>query len=191
MEDWQDIRLQKIAKIVSDNCKGNERILDVGCYNRHIRPKLPKNINYTGLDVQGECDVKCDLNEGKLPFKDKVFDGMICCEIFEHVKKPKDLLKEMRRVMKDDGFGVVSIPNENHIIIRLRRLFNLPYTGLVFEDNPQRHIHSPRLIEGINFINSEFKIIKKKYYTSKPKLQWLANLRPALFARGTIMEVKK
>lgn len=191
MEAWQELRLQRIAKIAAKHCKEGTKVLDVGCYNRHILPLLPKGIKYTGVDIQGEYDVKCDLNKGKLPFKDNSFDFVICAEIFEHIVRPKALLKEMRRVMKPGGFGVVSIPNENHIIIRLRRLLNIKYSSLVFDENPQRHMHSPRLQEGITFIKSEFEVVNKRYYTTKPKLQFLADLWPSCFARGTIMEVTK
>ncbi len=191
MENWQKDRLRRIASIANAHISAGSKVLDIGCYNRHILPLLKPGIKYTGVDINGECDVRVDLNQGKLPFKDNSFDFVICAEIFEHIVRPKALLKEIRRVLKPEGYAVSSIPNENHVIIRLRRLFNIRYSSLVFDENPQRHMHSPRLSEAAEFVKSEFEIVKKEYYTPKLWLQFIANLWPSAFARGTIFEVRK
>ncbi|MDW7690498.1 methyltransferase domain-containing protein [Flammeovirgaceae bacterium SG7u.111] len=43
-----------------------------------------------------------------LPFKDKVFDYVICCHVLEHVPNPEKFLKEMMRVAKR---GYIEVPS--------------------------------------------------------------------------------
>ncbi len=110
-----------------------ERILDVGCgEGRHSweackrndclvcaldidEPNL-KKAHYALylLDKQGETRGKWLLLKGdilSLPFKDASFDKVICSEVLEHV--PDDLhgIRELVRVLKDDGMLAVSVPS--------------------------------------------------------------------------------
>ena len=48
-----------------------------------------------------------------LPFPDKTFDGVFCLETMEHVEEPIKVAEEIHRVLKDDGYSVVLVPNEN------------------------------------------------------------------------------
>ena len=92
--------------------------------------------------------------------------------------------------MKKKGVGIITIPNENHIKIRVRRLFNIKYDNLIFSNNPQHHIHSPRIIDSIKFVSSEFRNIKREYTYTNNFLKPLLYIFPSLFARGIIMVVK-
>ena len=56
-----------------------------------------------------------------LPFEDATFDRVYCSEVLEHVIDPKKVVAEMRRVVRDDGTVVVSVPNEG-MINNLKRI---------------------------------------------------------------------
>jgi len=43
----------------------------------------------------------------------KVFDIIVCFEALEHVEDHKRLLSEVKRLLKDDGFLIISTPNKN------------------------------------------------------------------------------
>ena len=45
-----------------------------------------------------------------LPFKDISFDNIIALEVLEHVEELDDLMFEINRALKKDGFFVASIP---------------------------------------------------------------------------------
>ena len=47
----------------------------------------------------------------KLAFKDKSFDVIVAFEIIEHIREQEEFLKEIRRVLKDDGVLLISTPN--------------------------------------------------------------------------------
>jgi ubiquinone/menaquinone biosynthesis C-methylase UbiE len=51
------------------------------------------------------------LDASRLPFRSGVFDVIACFEVIEHVLSPLQLLTECKRVLKDDGFLVLSTPN--------------------------------------------------------------------------------
>jgi len=81
----------------------------------------------SGLKAGGRHGIQgviIDLNlQLKLPFEVSSFDVVICKDILEHVLEPLNVLKEVRRVLKDDGFVIISVPNHFYFPLRLRILF--------------------------------------------------------------------
>lgn len=67
-----------------------------------------------------------DLNEC-LPFKAAAFDAVNMVEVIEHVEHQAQLIREIARVLKDDGVVLISTPNVLNVLSRLRFLF----TGFV------------------------------------------------------------
>ncbi|MEO6329969.1 MAG: class I SAM-dependent methyltransferase [Ginsengibacter sp.] len=74
-----------------------------------------QNIEYVPCDLFPEGysygkvkAIKVDIT--KIPFEDSYFDAILCNHVLEHV--PDDILamKELKRVMKNDGWGVFQIP---------------------------------------------------------------------------------
>lgn len=51
-----------------------------------------------------------------LPFRDKVFDAVFLMHVIEHLDEPKNLLMEMRRITKADGYLVIATPNRPNLI---------------------------------------------------------------------------
>jgi SAM-dependent methyltransferase len=47
----------------------------------------------------------------RLPFKDAAFDKIICSEVLEHLADDGQGIREMRRVLKDDGALAISVPS--------------------------------------------------------------------------------
>lgn len=70
-----------------------------------------------------------DLNLEKLPYRDKTFDIVTCTEVIEHLEHYRETLREVFRVLKDNGTFVVSTPNILNLKSRIRFLiygfFNL------------------------------------------------------------------
>jgi len=58
-----------------------------------------------------------------LAFEDGDFDIVILKDILEHIYNPFFLLQEARRVLKDDGYLIISLPNHFYLPFRLRILF--------------------------------------------------------------------
>lgn len=67
---------------------------------------------------------RVDLNLAPvLPFEDRTFNVVVCKDILEHVLEPLAILQEVHRVLKHDGYAVISVPNHFYLPMRLRILF--------------------------------------------------------------------
>jgi len=47
-----------------------------------------------------------------LPLQDRSVDIVVCAEVLEHMSVPTQLLTELQRITKPDGFVFLSVPNE-------------------------------------------------------------------------------
>lgn len=129
-----------IARLVNDKSK----ILNVGClWGR----------DYFFLDSLGKEIVNLDLGKQNVPnlvvgditkktfFKNKEFDAIIMGDIIEHILEDVEALKEIRRILKDDGKLIITIP--------------------YYDDFPEYHVrmHSERTMRRL-LQHSGFKINK-------------------------------
>lgn len=105
-------------------------VLDIGCGDGAGIETIRSTASYTGIDISPTqlAYVKSQLPRLKkihtgplkliqhdattLPFKNQSMDLLIACDVLEHVLRPEQLLREMKRVVKPNGFIFVSIPNE-------------------------------------------------------------------------------
>lgn len=68
-----------------------------------------KNIDYITADIESPlAKVKMDLHA--IPFDDNSFDVIFCNHVLEHVADDIQCLREMHRVMKPGGWGILQIP---------------------------------------------------------------------------------
>jgi SAM-dependent methyltransferase len=90
-----------------------------------------------------------DLNQ-RLPFKDQTFDAINLTEVIEHIENQPQLVREMARVLKEDGTVVISTPNVLNAFSRLRFLF----TGfLKGRSRPLHYSFKPGLAHNIYLIH--------------------------------------
>jgi SAM-dependent methyltransferase len=50
-----------------------------------------------------------------LPFVDKSFETIVATEILEHLEYPRKAVEEIRRVLKNEGRAVMSVPNRYNV----------------------------------------------------------------------------
>ncbi|MAS38902.1 MAG: SAM-dependent methyltransferase [Flammeovirgaceae bacterium] len=83
----------------------------------HIAPEIClikkfnriKNFEYITADLDSPlADVKMDIHN--MTFDDNSFDLIICNHVLEHVEDDILALKEIRRVLKKEGYGIIMIP---------------------------------------------------------------------------------
>jgi SAM-dependent methyltransferase len=66
------------------------------------------------MDAEDETKGSWTVLQGNamtLPFEDKVFDKIVCSEVLEHVIDDEQAVRELHRVLKDDGELAVSVPS--------------------------------------------------------------------------------
>lgn len=87
----------------------NTSVLDVGCYEAPLRKLLPK-VEYFGIDIVGDPDLVCNLEEvEKLPIEDKSYDTACCFEVLEHLDSFHRVFDDLFRTARKDV--LVSLPN--------------------------------------------------------------------------------
>lgn len=92
------------AKQFASRFKGEEKILNVGSGPTIIHPR---SVNVDMLpfpSVHAVCEAEA------LPFASNSFDVTLSEEVMEHVRDPKEMAAEMKRVTKQDGLIYVSLP---------------------------------------------------------------------------------
>lgn len=158
MGKYEKRRYSFVASFFED-VKG--KFLDVGCHSGALRNYLHQGLAYfgvDGLDNNFENYIKVDLNNTKLPFEDKKFDAINCSAVLEHLFYPLELLKDMKRVLKDDGVMLVSLPNDKSLNALFCQLFVeiRPYDDNIYGHHWRFSIKTAR-----EFFEKEFKIIKE------------------------------
>ncbi len=190
-------KFKEVSKLIPENSK----ILDVGCGDGKIR-NFVQNCDYFGIDGQKklvdsliEENVKAktiDLNKEKFPFEKEKFDYILMLDILEHVADPKQLLDQAKSRLNERGRIIVTLPNDYHILNKIRFLFNKHLTEDAFA--PYGHLHYFPIKSGANFLKKNGFKIEKKIILPPTKPNWLpksiksflAQIFPQAFARDVL-----
>lgn len=125
------------------------RVADVGCgkavflrdflralQDRGVRPDgaigydLIESGGHVFAEVPGGFEYRaCDLNKPPLEADDASFDLICCNHVLEHVFETEALLRDFRRLIKNDGRVLVSVPNVAAWVNRLLFLFGVQPLG--------------------------------------------------------------
>lgn len=140
MQKRKDIVFDFINKRFSD--KQNKNAIDVGCGAGHyIKGLLELGFQTFGSDISNTMieTTAQNLNKfnfdtsrlfcsdcEKIPMPDKYFDLVICIGVLSYAENEVNILKELKRIAKEDGLIIISVPN----MIKLRNLLD-PYYYLV------------------------------------------------------------
>lgn len=77
----------------------------------HKRFKAQKNLDYlTGDLLSPIADMHFDLHD--IPLEDNKFDVVFCNHVLEHVDDAMQCMKELYRVMKPGGWGIMQVPQD-------------------------------------------------------------------------------
>ncbi|MFA5736846.1 MAG: methyltransferase domain-containing protein [Candidatus Paceibacterota bacterium] len=105
---------RSINLFISNQLKGKKIpiILDIGAGMGPYQ-KLINYDKYIPLDIENRSNdpnlIIGDLNK-KIPLQNNYADGVICTEVLEHIKNPQNALNEIYRVLKKDGFLILTTP---------------------------------------------------------------------------------
>ena len=121
---------RRVRRIIQGlELKDGDKILDLGCgdgYYSYLLSQIPLKLKITGIDNHLEAietartlvpPKKATFIIGdaeKLPFPKDSFDKIIMSEVIEHVNDDIKVLKEARRILKEDGILVLTTPNKDY-----------------------------------------------------------------------------
>lgn len=121
---WNILRKNLINYTISKNIKnaGKLSILDIGCGPGGTTNILSKFGNVTGADTSKRAleilnkrfphikGTLCNLDGTNFPFETAVFDLVTAFDVLEHIQKDTIVMSEMNRVLKPNGYVLVTVP---------------------------------------------------------------------------------
>lgn len=100
------------------------KVLEIGCNIGNFRQYVDKSSEYWGIEPSEQASeiAKTKMDKVLVGFYDKVandipdsyFDLVIANDIIEHMERPWDFLKSIKRKMNERASLVLSIPNVRH-----------------------------------------------------------------------------
>lgn len=138
---WNDEILKKVPSVK------DARILDLGCGTGAFLPDLVKRHDFVvgmdlSLDMLRKITLEGDALKGlvsadglRLPFASGAFDMVVCRSSLHHVRKLKEALDEISRILKKEGVLVLSEPTNDSIPIRLARKIMYKLSSRFDEDD--------------------------------------------------------
>jgi SAM-dependent methyltransferase len=139
------LRIESITEQLRQVCySGYTNILEIGVgagFLRHCLKFFPQ-VSHTTIDIAGDLSPDYVGSVTRMPFKDKQFDLILCCEVLEHMPFTDFLpaLREMRRVARHRV--ILSLPDRTRhfgVAVCLARL-----GWVVLEWNPNRRAYATR-----------------------------------------------
>lgn len=159
----------------------NHKFLDIGCGIGTVVDHLnARNLDVYGVDVSdlfvnyskarsNNLGNKIFTYDGlKLPFESCFFDVCGSFNVLEHVDDPLSFIKEMNRVLKKSGIGIIVCPNFLSVFFRLgnlttnsfrKRLLNL-FKIIKMIYNKTHCFEKMKMIEKPNFEEDDDAIVK-------------------------------
>jgi 2-polyprenyl-3-methyl-5-hydroxy-6-metoxy-1,4-benzoquinol methylase len=111
------------------------RVLDLGCRDGALTQAYLDGNEVVGVDADREAlgvaarlgiETRwADLDQ-PLDLDDASFDVVVAGELLEHLRDPRRLVGEVRRMLRPGGMFVASVPNAYRLKGRLRFLFGRP-----------------------------------------------------------------
>lgn len=109
--------IETAISLIYDRIEGssNLKMLNVGGGVGQVTEIFKEiGLDVVNVDLHAENSIdsyKVDLNIDDLPFESNKFDFILCQEVIEHLENPWKLLRDVNRVLKNNGYLILTTPN--------------------------------------------------------------------------------
>jgi 2-polyprenyl-3-methyl-5-hydroxy-6-metoxy-1,4-benzoquinol methylase len=169
----EDNRIVEIAtKILNQKKESKLKVCDVGCGTGYILEKINSRCkidaygiditqaNFSYLNSKGIKTDLVDLESQKIPKNSNFFDVVLSTEVIEHVVNTDNFIYELNRVLKKNGYLILSFPHINTFkSFYLQYILDYPPHFSARYKSPHVHDFSTRLLKKI-LTNYGFQVIK-------------------------------
>jgi SAM-dependent methyltransferase len=218
LKNTHDQALRRRARLIIENLdlKGNERVLDAGCgdgYYLKLLHELYPNLELYGIDIDTKAlavaniNLEKELKDKKIiiyersinetEFKDNFFDAVFSTEVLEHVPDDLGAVKEVKRVLKENGKYIFTVPNYNFPFMWdplnwvLQNLFNAHIKSGFFAGIWNQHIRLytiDKLVELSSKADMKIDLIKAVTHYSLPFNHYVLNLGARILHDTTLIK---
>lgn len=130
-------RLRYTAEYIETLLDRSDKILDIGSFpyflpaylslkgfNNVRTIEIPRIDDFPLCPTWSFTSIHLDIEETSLPFEDNSVDAVLLLEVFEHLyRRPNQVFRELRRILKPEGKLVISTPNGGRLQSYVKILF--------------------------------------------------------------------
>jgi len=102
------------SRIIGYLVGDKKKILNIGCFwgrDYYYLSSKGKEVINIDLENQNLPNMTIhDITKGEMPFDDKTFDVILIPEVLEHIFEDFLTLKKLKRILKDDGKIIITVP---------------------------------------------------------------------------------
>ena len=166
-------RIQIIKDLIVSCNPSNKIICDLGSGKKGTTQNIKYKKRITiDIDKTNNPHIIHDLTKG-IPLSDKSVDIIVAGEILEHIYNSKKFINEIKRILKNDGYIILSCPNICSLKYRIAFLLgkipaHAAKADLTYKDNRLGHVRDYNFYE-VKKILKGFRIVTEKSDSMLPK----------------------
>lgn len=115
---WFIAKRRYLSVVLDKYFSQGGKMLDVGCGTGAVMEFLKSRGDVSGVDMSDEALAYCrqkglKVEKGlanEIPYKENTFDAVFALDVLEHLDDPVGAVKEARRVLKNGGLFIATVP---------------------------------------------------------------------------------
>lgn len=189
-------RIQSTLDQLNGIIEDGDHVFDLGCGDGTMGTLLTNThvVTIDGCDISEVALERAtnkyrnvyqlNIDDEHTPVNSNSYDVVICTDVLEHTLSPIRVLNEIERILRDDGFAVISVPNFGFIRYRINSLVG-EIPSIIIDERHYNTFTISRLRDLL-----EDSGLEAQKVSGVSRLQNLAKAVPQIFAKTIIVTAK-